>query len=317
MWLRAPQALEIFRFKQGSAISSAGVKSADSIAWKLMAAAPPVPIALLISDVDGTLVTKEKELPPSSVQAVRALSDAGIAFAITSSRPSFGLRMLIAPLAIKTPIGAFNGGLIVSPHGLEPIEGNPLPADVARRSIAFLRRRGIDIWFDTDRDWLVLDRNGPYVDYEIRTIQSAPTEVATFDQAQTMNCCYKIVGVSRDFDALAQCERDLSVELGPSATVARSQRYYLDITHREANKGSVVRALSRLLSIPPQAIASIGDGRNDMPMFDASGLAIAMGNADEQVKARARFVAPSNEENGFASAVERWILPRARPRAPS
>jgi Cof subfamily protein (haloacid dehalogenase superfamily) len=276
----------------------------------------PVPdvIALLVSDVDGTLVTDNKQLMAPTMQAVRSLSEAGIAFAITSSRPPIGLRTLISSLVITTPVGAFNGGLIVSPEGLEPIEGNPLPADVARRAIAFLTRRRIDIWFDTDRDWLVRDRDGPYVDLEIRTIESAPVLVETFDQPRSIDRCYKIVGVSRDFAALAQCEHDLSGELGSSATVNRSQLYYLDITHPEANKGYMVRALSRLLSIPRHAIAAIGDGRNDIAMFDASGLAIAMGNADHEVKARAQFVTASNEEDGFASAVKQWVLPRAPPR---
>lgn len=273
--------------------------------------AVPSVIALLISDVDGTLVTNNKQLTRPTVQAVRALSDAGIAFAITSSRPPVGLRMLIAPLGITIPVAAFNGGLIVSPDRFEPIEGKPLPADVARRSIAFLARRNIDIWFDTDQDWLVLDRNGPYIDLEVRTIASAPTLVSTFDHPLTIDRGYKIVGVSQDFDALARCERDLSDELGPRATVARSQPYYLDITHPEANKGTVVRVLSRLLSIPRRAIATIGDGRNDVAMFGASGLAIAMGNADQQVKAQARFVSASNEEDGFAFAIKQWVLPRA------
>jgi Cof subfamily protein (haloacid dehalogenase superfamily) len=271
----------------------------------------PGVVALLVSDVDGTLVTDNKQLTAPTVQAVRSLAEAGIAFAVTSSRPPIGLRALIGSLAITTPVGAFNGGLIVSPENLEPIEGNPLPADIARRAIAFLAGRRIDIWFDTDRDWLVLDRDGPYVDLEIRTIQSDPVLVQTFEHPQTIDRCYKIVAVSRDFDALAQCERDLSGELGPSATVNRSQLYYLDITHPEANKGYVVRALSRLLSIPRHAIATIGDGRNDIAMFEASGLAIAMGNADPEVKARAQFVTASNEEDGFASAVKQWVLPRA------
>jgi Cof subfamily protein (haloacid dehalogenase superfamily) len=271
----------------------------------------PGVIALLVSDVDGTLVTDNKQLTAPTVVAVRSLSEAGIAFAITSSRPPIGLRTLIASLAITTPVGAFNGGLIVSPETLEPIEGKALPADIARRAIAFLAGRGIDIWFDTDRDWLVLNPDGPYVDLEIRTIRSDPVLVQTFDQPRSIDRCYKIVGVSRDFDALAQCEHALSDELGPSATVTRSQLYYLDITHPEANKGYMVRALSRLLSIPPEAIATIGDGRNDMAMFDESALAIAMGNADHEVKARAQFVAASNEQDGFASAVKQWVLPRA------
>jgi Cof subfamily protein (haloacid dehalogenase superfamily) len=271
----------------------------------------PAGIRLLVSDVDGTLVTNDKRLTPRVQNAARAVDQAGIAFTITSSRPAFGMRMLIAPLGLKTPIAAFNGGLIVSPERLKRIEGNPVPVEIARRSIAFLAGRGVGIWIHTEKAWLALDRAGDYVDHEIRTIQTEPSIVASFDRPGVVDEAYKIVGVSTDFDLLAQCERDLAAELGASATVARSQLYYLDVTHPLANKGHAVRRLSELLGIPAAAIAVIGDGRNDMAMFAVAGLAIAMGNADPQVQKAADLVTSSNEEDGFALAVERWILPRA------
>jgi Cof subfamily protein (haloacid dehalogenase superfamily) len=271
----------------------------------------PAGIRLLVSDVDGTLVTNDKRLTPRVENAARAVEQAGIAFAITSSRPAFGMRMLIAPLGLETPIAAFNGGLIVSPERLERIEGNPVPVEVAQRSIAFLAGRRVGIWVHTEKAWLALDQAGAYVDHEIRTIQTQPTIVASFDRPGVIDQAYKIVGVSKNFELLAQCERDLAAELGASATVARSQLYYLDVTHPLANKGHAVRRLSELLGVPLAAIAVIGDGRNDMAMFAVAGLSIAMGNADQQVQEAADFVTSSNEEDGFALAVERWILPRA------
>jgi Cof subfamily protein (haloacid dehalogenase superfamily) len=271
----------------------------------------PAGIRLLVSDVDGTLVTNDKRLTPRVQNAARAVDQAGIAFTITSSRPAFGMRMLIAPLGLKTPIAAFNGGLIVSPERLERIEGNPVPVDVARRSIAFLAGRGVGIWVHTEKAWLALDPAGAYVDHEIRTIQTQPSIVTSFDRPGVIDEAYKIVGVSKDFERLAECERELAAELGASATVARSQLYYLDVTHPLANKGHAVRRLSELLGIPAAAVAVIGDGRNDMAMFAVAGLSIAMGNADREVHEAADFVTASNEEDGFALAVERWILPRA------
>ena len=270
----------------------------------------PARIELLVSDVDGTLVTNDKRLTPRAQAAARAVEQAGIAFAVTSSRPAFGMRMLIEPLRLTTPIAAFNGGLIVSPDRLEPIEGNAVPVEVARRSIEFLAGKGVDIWLHSEQAWFVLDASGAYVDHEIRTIQTAPSILASFDRPGVIDHAYKIVGVSKDFDVLARCERELAAELGASATVARSQLYYLDVTHPLANKGYAVRRLSQLLDIPASAIAAIGDGRNDMAMFAASGLAVAMGNADRQVQEAADFVSAGNEEDGFAIAVERWILPR-------
>jgi Cof subfamily protein (haloacid dehalogenase superfamily) len=272
--------------------------------------APPARIALLISDVDGTLVTNDKRLTPRAQAAARAVEHAGIAFAVTSSRPAFGMRMLIEPLRLTTPIAAFNGGLIVSPDRLEPIEANAVPVEVARLSIDFLIGRDVGIWVHTEKEWFVLDRSGPYVDHEIRTIQTMPTVIDRLDRPGVIDHAYKIVGVSTDFELLARCERELAAELGTSATVARSQLYYLDVTHPLANKGHAVERLSQLLDIPASAIAAIGDGRNDMAMFAVSGLAIAMGNAAKEVQEAADFVSAGNEEDGFAVAVERWILPR-------
>jgi hydroxymethylpyrimidine pyrophosphatase-like HAD family hydrolase len=72
-------------------------------------------MSLVIADVDGSLVTEEKVLTLRAKASVRALARAGIAFAITSGRPTRGMAMLIEPLALRTPVSAFNGGLFVMP----------------------------------------------------------------------------------------------------------------------------------------------------------------------------------------------------------
>ena len=91
-------------------------------------------------------------------------------------------------------------------------------------------------------------------------------------------------------------------------TVARSQAYYLDVTPPGADKGTFVDAMAKRLGISHDAIATIGDGGNDVAMFRKAGLSIAMGNAAPEVKQQANCVTGSNEEDGFASAIERYIL---------
>jgi hydroxymethylpyrimidine pyrophosphatase-like HAD family hydrolase len=91
--------------------------------------------------------------------------------------------------------------------------------------------------------------------------------------------------------------------------VARSQSYYLDITHARANKGTAALALARLLGVAAEEMACIGDMPNDLPMLDVAGLAIAMGNATDDVKARAHAVTDDNDSDGWARAIERFVLP--------
>ena len=100
-----------------------------------------------------------------------------------------------------------------------------------------------------------------------------------------------------------------------SASVARSQPYYLDVTHPLANKGAALSELAKLLGVPLAEIAVIGDGGNDVAMFERSGLSIAMGNASPEVQQAADFVTDSNEEDGFANAIERFILGNTRSNA--
>lgn len=268
----------------------------------------PPRISLVVSDVDGTLVTPDKSLTDASVRAVAMLAKRGIKFTVTSSRPPFGLRMLVKPLNLKLPIGAFNGACVVDP-ALAVMQQHAIPERASRRAIALLQQRGVDVWLFTADAWLLRDPDGVNVGRERNTVQSAPSVVDDFGPSLAQ--ATKIVGVSNDFEGLARCERDLRAEIGADASVSRSQRYYLDIIAPGVDKGVFVDNLSVQLGVPREEIATIGDMENDLPMFARSGLSIAMGNADEHVKSLASHVTASNANNGFSEAVARHILPLA------
>jgi hypothetical protein len=265
---------------------------------------PPAKIAALISDVDGTLVTSDKVLTERARAAVAALRARGIAFTIISSRPPRGMRMVFEPLAIAAPIAAFNGGVIATPQ-LSVIEQHLLEPAVARRAVEFLSARVPEIWVFSGDDWLLRAR-GPYTPREERTVGFGPVVVESFGPA--LDTVGKIVAASNDFDLLKRCEAELAALLGAAATVTRSQAYYLDITHPLANKGAGVLALSKLLGIPMAEIAVIGDGANDVAMFEHAALCIAMGNGVPELRERAHFVTDTNQQDGFAKAVERYLL---------
>jgi len=265
-------------------------------------------IRLLIADVDGTLVTQEKVLTPRARDAVQKLREAGIAFAITSGRPPRGMSMLVGPLELTTPIAAFNGGLLVNPD-LSPIEEQTLPTAIVAQVIETIGRHKLDAWVYRGADWFVRDPKAPHVDREQWTVKFAPTVVPSFDKLQEH--VVKIVGISDDLALVARCEADVRKQFGDHVSAARSQPYYLDVTHPNANKGAVVRRLSALLKVPTEQIATIGDMPNDVLMFALSGLSIAVGNASLEVQRAARRVSTSNEDEGFANAVERYVLPQA------
>jgi Cof subfamily protein (haloacid dehalogenase superfamily) len=258
-------------------------------------------IALVVSDVDGTRLTKDKRLTDEAIAAVKRLGDAGIGFTLTSSRPTIGMRFLIEPLHITLPVGAFNGSSIVDPQ-MKAVEQHLIPASAAQRCLDVLDRFGVDIWLFTNDKWLTRNGDGEYVPNEKRAILADPTIVPDF--APYLSSACKIVGASSDADGLVRCETEMRKELGAEATAVRSQTYYLDVTPPGCNKGTFVHAMAKRLGIATDAVATIGDMQNDLAMFAQSGLSIAMGNATDDVKRHATHVTRSNEDEGFAGAIE-------------
>jgi Cof subfamily protein (haloacid dehalogenase superfamily) len=265
-------------------------------------------IRLLLADVDGTLVTQEKVLTEAAIAAVAELHEAGILFALTSGRPPRGMSMLIEPLDVRTPIAAFNGGLLVD-RDMSVIEQRTIPAQLVAPTIELLASHDLDVWLYQGADWFVRDLKGPHVDREAATVQFAPILRADYDGL--VGGIAKLVGVSDDHDAVARAASAAAERFGDHVSAARSQPYYVDVTHPRANKGSVVEYLSRRYQIPEEQIATIGDMPNDVLMFARSGLSIAMGNADREVQRAARRVTGPNDRDGFAEAVRRFVLPRA------
>ncbi len=264
-------------------------------------------VKLLLADVDGTLVTPDKELTDKAIAAVRDLHEAGVIFAITSGRPPRGMAMLIEPLDIQTPIAAFNGGLLVDRH-MSVIEQRVLPDDLVVPVADEMASFQLDVWLYSGADWYVPKADGPHVAREAWTVKFQP-KVMPPDGVRTLtHDVAKLVGVSDDTDAVEKATAAVHDKFGDHVTAAQSQPYYLDVTHPQANKGEVAKYLAAKYKLAPEEIATIGDMPNDVLMFAHSGLSIAMGQSSHEVKRAARRVTTPNDDEGFANAVRKFIL---------
>lgn len=271
---------------------------------------PDSPISVVLTDVDGTLVTKDKVLTERALRAVKNLRERGIVFTVTSGRPPFGMRMLVEPLGLTMPMAAFNGGAIVMPD-LSILDERLLPEYMLPALIDMIQTHGLDVWLFRSSDWCVRSLTAPRVSRETSNIQQPPVVVPRFDEMLTG--VVKIVGVSDDHPRVEACEAAVQRAFGTQVSAVRSQPHYLDVTHPTANKGVVIERLSRYLKVPLSHIAAIGDQPNDVLMFKRSGVSIAMGNASDEVKRQAMFQTASYADEGFATAIEQVILPRAEP----
>ena len=262
-------------------------------------------LALVISDVDGTLLDENKKLTPGAPAAVERLYAAGIRFTLASARPPQMVRGLVDQLRVCEPFACFNGALIVSPDYSVLHKISMLPSD-AQLVADTIRKDGFDLWVWTDKGWYVTNPTGVHVEHHEELMGSRAGRLTTLDMSQFE--VLKLVGVSDDYDALGRAEAAM-VKLGcKSISATRSSPYYLDVTDAQANKGAVVTTLSERLQIPPSQIATIGDMITDTLMFRKSGFSIAMGNAFDDVKALATCVTRSNQEDGFAYAMDHFVL---------
>jgi len=279
-------------------------------------------ISILLADVDGTLVDSQKRITARAKATIQRLDEAGIKFAVTSGRPPRGMKMIAQEVKLSTPIAAFNGGMLVEPDTLKVLIQQTLDAEIARAVIKRIGEFNLDVWVYAGVNWYLRDLNSPHREKEERTVQFPPTVIKNFDEALNQGVA-KVVGVSDDYDLVAKAEKGIAEEFEhgvharctttsrdcePSVSAARSQPYYLDVTHPKANKGFVVEMLSNILKIPPSEFVTIGDMPNDVLMFKKSGYSIAMGQASEEVKKSATYVTAGMDDEGFAKAIENFVL---------
>lgn len=263
-------------------------------------------ISLVISDVDGTLVNKAKELTDGTVAAVKRLEAAGLPFTVISARPPSGIGWIAEKLALGTPIAAFNGGTIIGADG-QVIERHVLDEAAVRQSFEVAKGSGATPWLFAGGIWHCPDTDNPHVPHEVLSAGQQPT--IRQDMTDLFGDVDKLTWVSDEPELLARLEAEMKARIGEAATIARSQTYYLDLTHPTANKGNGVETLARIAGIDLADVAVLGDMPNDLPMFRRAGLAIAMGQAPDEVKAEARYTSTSNDQDGVAHAIDAILLP--------
>ena len=264
-------------------------------------------MTLIVCDVDGTLVDKDKQVTAPTIAAVKRLGDAGVGFTIISARPRSGLAPVADALALDTPMGAFNGGIVFRRDGTVLCH-HTIEEAVARGAIELARDLPVDIWVFADDQWFASSDQGVHVPSE--RVSSDQEPVIRDDFADLLDRADKITFVSDEPAVLDTLYDAAMARFDGRATIVKSQAYYLDITATAANKGDGIAILAHAMGVPLDRTIAIGDQANDLAMFARAGRSIAMGNATDAVKARADDVTTGNDADGVAHAIDTLILGR-------
>jgi Cof subfamily protein (haloacid dehalogenase superfamily) len=265
-------------------------------------------IALVVSDIDGTLITSNHEITEDTKRAAARLAEHGISVTLASSRPPRSIRPIAASIGVSAPFAAFNGALIITAEG-EVMARSLIAPETTARIKQIADDLGVGVWLYDEQDWWAGERN-PFVDREEHTSGFSPRMEGYSDRLAADANKLTVVGKP---EFVAEAERRVLAELGDVVSASRSKPRFLDVTSHGIHKGAAVIRLAEVFNISPKQVAVIGDGPNDVDMFREAGVSIAMGQGVDEVRAAARFITTSNDEEGWARGMEQFVLGAPRP----
>jgi Cof subfamily protein (haloacid dehalogenase superfamily) len=263
----------------------------------------PAPIALVISDIDGTLITSNHEVSEATRATAEKLYNRGIELSLASSRPPRSIIPLANTLNMRGPFAAFNGALVLRRDG-EVLARSVLSTQTVADVKAIADSLEIAVWLYDERDWWAPWRDA-FVDREEHTSGFMP-RIEGYEE-QLLVDLNKLTIVGKP-ELVAQAERQVLRELADKVSASRSKPRFLDVTSHGIHKGTVVVRLAKLLNIPTERVAVIGDGPNDVEMFKQAGISIAMGQGVDEVKAAAGCLTTSNDDEGWSRGIEQYVL---------
>lgn len=265
-------------------------------------------IRLLALDLDGTLTNSEKIITPRTREALMEAQKRGIRLVLASGRPTEG----ISPLAEELEMGRY-GGFILSYNGAEIREvgsgrllvQQTLPADTIPVIAGLAREYGIGVLSYGDGAVITEHPDDPYIQLECRINRIPCRPVENFEKALTHPVPKCLMTGEGDY--MGQILPRIQEAL-PGLSVYRSEAYFIEIMPQGIDKARSLAELLRQLNLTASQLAACGDGYNDISMIAFAGLGVAMANARPEVQKVARVITTSNDEDGVAEAVYRWML---------
>jgi len=263
---------------------------------------------LIALDLDGTLLNDQKQITGQTRDALIAAQKTGIRLALASARPSPGLYRERDALGMQEHGGilmSYNGGRIVDAATGRVLFETAMDLSETKEVLRRLERLPVTPILDDGTQFYVTDKSGYKVDYECRNNNMTCTEVSSLAEFLTF-APIKIL-MSADSEKIRDIQAEIAAFLPPTLCVVQTAAFYLEVIPNTINKGKGIRDICRVLNISPAEVIAFGDAENDIPMLQAAGMGIAMGNAAEPVKAAANRTTHSNNDDGIAAALRELL----------
>jgi hypothetical protein len=262
---------------------------------------------LIASDMDGTLLNEKSELSLRTKDAIIKTVDSGALFVAATGRPLSNVEIVNSLFAEDMPFIVFNGAAAYMSKSKKLLFEKYLEHELAKEAFEMGKKRGLpQIVWTGPRLW------ASHLCYETELYRDASgVEMSVIDDLDTLKG--KVEGISKvlwiDYpENVKSHSREMSEYFGEKLTCISSMSHFFEFISREAGKGAALAEIGRLYGIDRSEMIAIGDGYNDVSMLEYAGFSVAMGNAPDDIKAMCDHVTLSNDDDGVAAVIEKYIL---------
>lgn len=263
-------------------------------------------VKLFVSDIDGTILVSGKKISAANLAAIKKMADAGIIVTIATGRMYSAALPIAQELGVDVPIITYNGALIKSAGG-EILHAESIPAALVVELTNFFEKRG---WYlqNYSGDSLFYPARNRYTElYE--TLQKISGREVGWDGMRSLTeNVYKLLSISAGAEETAERMAAVRAEFGGRIETTKSHPQFVEISGVGVSKASAVKILAQKFGVDKSEVMAIGDSDNDLPMLKAAGISVAMGNGTDEVKRACTYVTANCEDDGFALAVEKYVL---------
>lgn len=268
----------------------------------------PMECRLICLDIDGTLLNSRHEVTEHTKCVIGKASKMGIPVVLVSARMPSAMTFIRDELGLTDPVCSYGGALIMRQD--EVLVNHWIPAEVSAAVWRAATGLGIHVSVYRENGWYVQAMDEwALQEGEITRLKPTVCDLPGLlaDWERHGSGANKLLLMSEP-EKIREVKEALTGIEGLAAEIYRSKDTYLEIMPEGIGKKEAVEDLCRLYGIPVEAVLAAGDNDNDKQMIRIAGIGVAMGNAHESVKECADFVTKSNDEDGVAYAIEKFVL---------
>ncbi len=264
---------------------------------------------LIAVDMDDTLLDSKLRISPRAKRTIAKLRERGIYVTLSTGRMFRSVKPYAEELGINLPLITYQGALIKNALTEEVILHRPVPLELARQVIADIQKYHYHVNVYVD-DQICVEKITPEAEQysAISRVEATPVgSLLEFLKEPPT----KVLAIAAK-EEIAALERELKPKYADRLHVTRSKPNFLEFSHPQATKGEALAVLAQKLQVSREQIIAVGDAPNDIEMLEYAGTAVVMGNAQEEIKALADYIAPTNDQDGVAYILEKLILEEQR-----